>query len=131
MISSDTFSIPFSLSSPENPVMCRLAHFILSYRSNVLFQFKKIVFLSAVLVGWFPLFYLPNHWPFWIICLLLIAFSVVFVSAILTHCYSDLHFCQQPFLIPSVFLLPLLWTHNLVDWRSMFHYAFRGFLLLL
>ena len=76
MISSDTFSIPFSLSSPENPVMCRLAHFILSYRYNVLFQLKKK--LSFCLLFWWGdfhyfIFQITDYSELLVCCLLPLA----------------------------------------------------------
>ena len=62
-ISSNIFWIPFSVSSPPGiPLMCRLACYILSHRSLILLSCFSFVFLSAVLIGWFPLFYLPSHW---------------------------------------------------------------------
>ena len=53
IIFSNTFSIPFSFSSPSGiPIVCRLAHFILSYRSLILLSFVfSFGFLSAVLIG--------------------------------------------------------------------------------
>lgn len=63
IISSNPFLIPFSLSFPsEIPIMHRLAHFILSHRDLILpFFFFSFGFLSAVLIGSFPLFCLPEH----------------------------------------------------------------------
>ena len=52
IISSNTFSVLFSLSSPPGiSIMRRLAHFILSHRSLILLSFFKFGFLSAVLIG--------------------------------------------------------------------------------
>jgi len=44
--------------------MCRLEYFILSHKFHMLISlllFFSICFLSAVLIGWFPLFYHPGH----------------------------------------------------------------------
>ena len=75
IISSNTLSIPFSPSSPSGiPIVCRLAHFILSHRSCILLSFLKFVFLSAILIVGFPLFYLPDH------LFVLLHYSVCFIA---------------------------------------------------
>ena len=65
IISSSTFLIPLSLSSPSGTlIMHLLAYFIFLQRSHMLLPF--FFFFSVVLTGWFPLFYLPDH-----LCILL------------------------------------------------------------
>ena len=121
IISSNTFSTLLSLSSPSGiPIVCRLACFILSHRSHMLlsFFFFFICLLSAVLIGWVLLFYLPDHLfglLHYLVCHLLCLawFScwqlscLIFICSCLwflaLHC-SDLHFYWESFLIPSAFL---------------------------
>ena len=60
IISSSTVLMPFSFSGI--PIMWILAQFILSHRSHMLHSFFfSFVFLSALLSGWFPLFYLLDQ----------------------------------------------------------------------
>ena len=62
IISSNTFSTPFSLSSPSRtPIMQMIVCLMKSQRSLKLSSFLKFVFLFTVLIGWFPLFYLADH----------------------------------------------------------------------
>lgn len=62
IISSNTFWMPFSLSSPGIPIVHRLECFILSHKSCMLLSFFfPFVFLSIVLIGGLPLFYLPDY----------------------------------------------------------------------
>ena len=51
IISSNTFSIPFSLSSPFGTPIQRLSCFILSHRSRMLLSVFSFAFLYAVLIG--------------------------------------------------------------------------------
>ena len=53
------FPFPFLFFSLSRiPIMHRLAHFMLFHRTYIAFFFY---FLSPVLIGWFLLFYLPDH----------------------------------------------------------------------
>ena len=112
--SSNTFSIPLSLSSPSGiPIMHRLAHYIVVI-------FYSFVFLSAVLIVWFPLFYLPDHF--------LHSFSFVFFFfyghtcgiwkflGLIQSCSWGLHHSHsstgsKPYLWPA----PQLWQHWILN----------------
>ena len=118
--------------------MHRLACFILLHISYVLLSFPSFSFLSAILIGWFPLFCLPDHlftllcylvchlllldWflSHHLSCLILIGSPVYF----LVPCYNDLHFHQSSFSIPLAFLLSSFWTWGLIVWWSLFHHLF-------
>ena len=102
------------------------------------FFFPSFFFLTAILIGWFPLFCLPDNlftllcylvcylllldWflSHQLSCLILIGSSLYF----LVPCYNDLHFHQSSFSIPSAFLLSSFWTWGLIVWWSLFRYLF-------
>ena len=102
IISSNTFSIPFSLSSPSgSPIMCRLARFILSHRSCLSLLFFGLSFCLLFWLGdvhysvflFIILHYLVNY------SLLLdqflswqLSYLMLIVSSLrfLVHGYSDL-----------------------------------------
>ena len=62
IIPSDTFLMPFSLSFSGTPIILMYTCLMLFQTSIKLFLFNKIVFLFAVLIGWFPLYYSQIKW---------------------------------------------------------------------
>lgn len=61
------------------PLMLILAHLMFSQRSLNLVSFKTL-FLFAVLIGWFPLFCLPDHWSILLHHLICCWFLLVYFS---------------------------------------------------
>ena len=61
IISSNTFLSPSFSSPSRTPIMDRLEHSILSHSSLMLLSFFSFVFLSALQIGPFPLFCVPDH----------------------------------------------------------------------
>ena len=87
IISSNTFLTLLSLSPPSGtPIMWMLVHLILSQRC--LKMVSVFIFLLAVLIGWFPLFCLPDHF-----CILLyhLVFCL-FLLCVIHFCYGILQF---------------------------------------
>ena len=87
IIFSNAFLISFFLFSPtKTPKMEIFVSLMLSQRSLKLFSFKKkFVFLLAVLIGWFPFVYLPDHLCvllYHLVCYSFIPCSVFFISVI-------------------------------------------------
>ena len=64
MITSDNFRPPSG-----SHLIGGFACLILSHRSLILLSFFSFGFLSAVLIEWFPLFYLPGHFFIILHCL--------------------------------------------------------------
>ena len=59
--------------------MCRLAHLILSHRSLMFLSFCHSSF-CLLLIGWFPLFYLPDH--LFVLTCHLVCYLLVFILVI-------------------------------------------------
>ena len=79
IISSNTFSISFSLSSPGS-LLCINCHDIW-YPIGLFYCFHffpSFGFLSAGMIVWFPLFYLSNH--LFILCLIHSAVHCIYLS---------------------------------------------------
>ena len=76
-----TLSIPFSLSSSEIPVVCRLTHYILSHKSHILFLFFKFVFHSLFLLGDFH--YSLFQFTYSFFC------NIQFTLLLLAYCFSS------------------------------------------
>ena len=103
-ISSSIFSGPFSLTG--TPIMEMLLCLMLFQRSLKLFQFLKFVSLFVVLTGYFPLFYLPEHYMSFVSLSLLIISSAFFISVIIYFSFDFFKFSsscilssQLPFLL--------------------------------
>ena len=106
IISSNTFSIPFSLSSPSvTPIMWLLTCLMLSHRSLCYFPFFPFVFLSVVWIGWFPLFYLPDH-----LCVLL---CHLVCYLLLLECFFKSQILNYLFLIESSLYFLVLYKIDL------------------
>ena len=109
------------------------------YCFHFLFQFD---FLSAILTGWFPLFYLPSHLfvPLHYLFCCSLSFSSAFLSAneflnfswlllivsgvfvCLFVCFTVIYIIANSCaLLLSVFSLPHFWTWFLLDFRGLFY----------
>ena len=89
IISSNILSISFSLSSPFGiPIMCGLVT-ILHHRSHILFSFFSFVFLSAILIGCFSLFYFTDD--FFILLHNLVCYSWPLTHLGLSKCFPILN----------------------------------------
>ena len=87
--------------------MHRLACFILLHISYVLLSFPSFSFLSAILIGWFPLFCLPDH-LFTLLCYLVC--HLLLLDWFLSHHLSCLILIGSSSLLqwsafPSIFFL--------------------------
>ena len=116
LISSNTFFISFSLISPSGtPIMHRLAHFSLSYRSHILLFFS-FVFLSTVLIGWCPLFYLSNH--FFILLCHLVSYLL------LLDCFLSQYLTYLLFVLSIFYWFVFMVFNSLLQWSAFLSIIF-------
>ena len=99
--------------------------FILSHRSCMLYFFG----LSAILIGWFPLFYFSDHLSILcchlvecsllLDCLLFQQLNILFLivlSLYFPFLFTVSAFLLIIFLIQLAFVLPPFWSQSVVDW---------------
>ena len=114
IISKNTFSNPFSFSSPGAPIKQILVHLIFSPGPLNYPHLKNLFSFFAVLIGWFALFCHPNHFHILLYQRLLhFPPGVLFISAIIFFSFDWLFFIFSNSLL-KFSLCPSIILSNLV-----------------